>query len=59
MSVGSIFVSMDYDSVSERISKSIESGEEELEKLKKERETMEEELNVFDYFFVIMHRRLK
>lgn len=50
MSIGSIFVTMDYDTVSERIQKSIENGEQELEKLKKEKDDMEEELNVFYYF---------
>ena len=44
---------MDYDSISERITQSIESGEEQLEKLKKERETMEEELNVFAAYLLL------
>lgn len=46
MSCGSLFVTMDYDSISERISKSIENGEAELDKIKKEKDAMEEELSV-------------
>lgn len=47
MACGNLFVSMDYDSVSERITSSIEDGEKELDKLKEEKTTMEEELNVY------------
>lgn len=47
MACGNLFVSMDYDSVSERITSSIEDGEKELDKLKEEKATMEEELNVY------------
>ena len=50
MSCGNVSVSMDYDSISERITSSIADGEKELEDLKKEKETMEEELNVFFFY---------
>ena len=46
MSVGSIFVEMDYSSVEEHLNKLTEKGEEELEKLKAEKETMQKELDV-------------
>lgn len=52
MNCGNVFVSMDYDSISERITKSIADGEKELEDLKKEKETMEEELNVCNYYLM-------
>ena len=51
LSCGNVFVSMDYDSISERITSSIADGEKELEDLKKEKETMEEELNVFFFLY--------
>ena len=60
LSCGNVFVSMDYDSISERITSSIADGEKELEDLKKEKETMEEELNVFfSYFKSLSNRILK
>ena len=46
MSVGSIFVEMDYTAVEEHLNKLTEKGEEELEKLKAEKETMQKELDV-------------
>ena len=46
MSVGSIFVEMDYTSVEEHLNKLTEKGEEEMEKLKAEKETMQKELDV-------------
>lgn len=52
MACGNLFVSMDYDSVSERITSSIEDGEKELDKLKEEKATMEEELNVHLQLYV-------
>lgn len=46
MSLGSIFIGMDFTSVEEHLNKLTEKGEEELEKLKSEKETMQKELDV-------------
>lgn len=46
MSLGSIFIGMDFTSVEEHLTKLTEKGEEELEKLKSEKETMQKELDV-------------
>lgn len=59
MACGNLFVSMDYDSVSERITSSIEDGEKELDKLKEEKATMEEELNVHLQLYVYNDQDIK
>ena len=46
LSLGSIFVSMDYTSIEEHLTKLKEKGEEELNKLKEEKATMQKELDV-------------
>ncbi|KNB46523.1 hypothetical protein JH06_0130 [Blastocystis sp. subtype 4] len=45
LSLGSVFVSMDYTSIEEHLTQLREKGEEELNKLKEEKATMQKELD--------------
>ena len=46
MAVGSVFIQMDYASMSERVEQSIEKGNKEIEKLENEKAELEKEYNV-------------